>query len=302
MSLRSRCSILLAALLSAGVLAASSARADLASCIASSEHALALRRAGKLLETRVELAECAAASCPDEVRSDCAKRMEAVNASMPSVVVAAKDASGHDLQAADVDVDGVRVASTLDGRPVEIDPGEHLLRVGAPGLPPEERKIVVGEGDKARRESFTLGAAAAPLAAPSPAMPGRGLGLRRTLAIAGGAGGLAGVGLGVTFGLLASSDWSSAKGAVTSQATCSSAAACPAHATALSDHSSAETFATASTVAFGVGGALLVAGAVTWFTARPPAAPPASARGFRSFKLVPDGAPGRATLSVVGAF
>jgi hypothetical protein len=282
----------------AALLATSAAHADLAACIASSEQALTLRRAGKLHEARAQLAQCAATACPDEVRTDCGKRMEAVNAAMPGLVLGAKDAGGSDLLAVEVSVDGQKVASSLDGRPIEVDPGEHVVRLAAEGLPPVEKTIVLGEGEKTRHEVFVLGATSTPAAAPAEESHG-GWSSRKTLAVIGGATGLVGIGLGTVFGLVASSDWSDAKSAVSSQGSCTSAAACAPHQAALSDHASAETFSAASTVAFGVGGALLVAGVVTWFTA-----PSSSAAAPKSawLRVLPAAGPGGATLMAVGEF
>lgn len=289
-----------AAVLCACLFESRPAAADLAACISASEQALTLRRAGKLQEARKQLLACTASACPEEVRSDCGKRMDAVNAAMPSLVIGAKDGSGNDLRVAEVTVDDVRVATMLDGRPLEVNPGEHVLEVTASGQPPAQRKLVIGEGEKARHETFVLGPVA-PVILPAAAAtepPSAGLGTRRALAIASAATGVVGLGLGTTFGLLASSQWSNAKTAEGQQATCPTAAVCPAHATASNDHDTAETFATVSTVAFGVGAALVVTGIVTWFTAPARPASPTAAWPM----LVPGATATSGTLTVVGAF
>lgn len=286
----------------ASALAGRVASADLAACITSSEHAISLRRSGRLGEARKELAACSATACPEEVRADCAKRMEAVNAAMPSLVVRATDGDGNDLTAAELRIDGAQVATTLDGRPREIDPGEHTVRVEAPGLPPAERKLVVGEGEKNRHESFVIGAPKAlPLVPPPPPAPVQaGLDTRKKVALGAGVVGVAGLAAGGVLGGLAASEWSSAQHDISAQASCASAAACPAHTNAVSERSTAVTYATASTIALGVGGALVVTGLVTWLTDPGPAA--ARTTGLVAPRVVPSLEPHGAGLLVVGAF
>jgi hypothetical protein len=286
------------------LLSTSVARADLTACIASSEQSLALRHAGKLHDARKELALCSAQACPEELRVECVKRMEALNAAMPSLVIGAKDGAGNDLLAASVTVDSVKVAGALDGRPIEVDPGEHVVRVEVTGLPASERKLVIGEGEKTRHERFVLGEVIAPRrvisAEPREAELAPYWGTQRKAAVAVGVTGVVAIGVGVTFGLLSSTEWSSSKSAIAAQASCASGSACPAHATAVSDHNSAVTDATVSTIALGVGAAFVAAGVVTWLTSPRDRATPSSRTG--ELHLVPSGGPGGGSLTIVGTF
>ena len=50
-----------------------------------------MRQHGKLHESLERLAACADASCPDEVKAECARRIDDVNAAMPTLILAAKD-------------------------------------------------------------------------------------------------------------------------------------------------------------------------------------------------------------------
>jgi hypothetical protein len=285
----------------ASALASRTASADLTACIASSEHAISLRRSGKLGAARRELALCSATTCPEEVRTDCTRRIEAVNSAMPSLVVRASDGAGNDLTAAELRIDGTPVASMLDGRPLEIDPGEHTVRVEARGLRPAERKLVVGEGEKNRHESFVLGAPPPVVVVPPPPPTPveRGLDTRRKLAVTTGVIGLAGLGAGGVLGGLAASEWSNAKRDITAQASCASAAVCPAHNNAVNERSTALTYATASTVALGVGGVLVVAGLITWFTDPGPSSAHTTGVGP---KVVPAIGTNSGGLTVAGEF
>jgi hypothetical protein len=243
------------------------ARADEAACIAASEQALTLRQQGKLHDALKQLAICSETGCSSEVKAECTQRIAAIDAAMPTLVLGAKDGAGNDLYDVRVSMDGAPLATTLDGRPVAIDPGEHTFTFETAGTPPAEKKLVLREGEKDRHESVALGAPppapvssppAVPLPPPAPA-PTR-WGPQRTVAVVSGGLGVVGVGLGIWFGAFAASSQSKEK-------TDCSAAECANRAQANEDYDTARKDAVGSTIAFVAGGALLAAGAVLWFTA-----------------------------------
>lgn len=253
------------------------ARADDAACIAASEAEATLQKQVKFHEALKQLALCADPSCPVDVKTECSERIVAINAAMPTLVLAAADESGNDLVAVTVTLDGAPLATTLDGRALAIDPGSHELRFEAAGKPPLDRSIVLRQGEKDRHLSVVLGVpkAAEPLA--SPAVRGEPSGSawssNRTLALVSGGVGLVGLGVGAAFGLTAMSDWSTAKGDCNATS-CSTASRVRGE----SARDSAVTAGDVSTAAFIVGAAGLAGGVVLWLTAprgdeqKPPAA------------------------------
>lgn len=274
MTLRLVAPIVSSILAIAALTGAAPARADDAWCIAASEQGLALRRAGKLHEALAQLAACAAPSCPDEVKTECANRIADVKAAMPTLILAATDGAGNDLRDVKVSLDGAVLVSSLDGRPVAVDPGSHALRFEQTGQPPVEKTLVLREGEKDRRESVVIGpppppppvaTAAAPEAPPQPSW----WTTQRTLAVVGAGLGVAGLAVGGVFGAFALSDKNQ------EHDNCSSSG-CPNQPQAKADYDTGNQNATVSTVAFIAGGAFLAAGAVLFFTARDPAAPPTS--------------------------
>lgn len=239
---------------------AASAFADDAACIAASEQAIPLRSGGKLHDALKTLAICAAADCPAEVRTECTQRIEAIKSEMPSLIFSAKDGAGNDLANVKVTMDGAPLASSLDGRALVIDPGEHTFTFETPGQPPLEKKLVLRIGDRDRRENVVIGPP--PVVkpdAPKPPPPSS-WSTQKTLAIASGGLGLVGVGLGAMFGAYASSSQSKEK-------TDCSATACPNYAQGSEDYKTAGKDATASTVAFAAGGVFLATAVVLWVTA-----------------------------------
>ena len=227
-------------------------------CIASSEHGQELRSAEHLLDARAQFALCAAASCPGPIREDCVRRLEEVVEATPTVVFEIKDAAGNDATAVRITLDGQPVALSV-GAPVDVDPGEHTFAFEAGDrLATEERRLVLVEGIKGRRETVVFRETAASTT-PTPASgepPRSGPPLAW---VAFGVGG-AGLAVGVIAGLVAGGKHSTLSGECNDGAgTCA-----PQYAGDLDGFHAARTW---STVGYVVG-ALGVAGGVTlWLTA-----------------------------------
>jgi hypothetical protein len=107
--------------------------------------------------------------CPALVKADCADLLARVDAEVPSVVLVVRDEKGSDRADVRLFVDGEAVRDHLDGMPVAMDPGEHVLRFEAVGAGAVERHVVLRMGEKGRRVAVVLHAAAAVGGAPSPA-------------------------------------------------------------------------------------------------------------------------------------
>jgi hypothetical protein len=233
-------------------------------CIAANDHAQELRQAGKLGKAREQLLICVAQSCPGPVRDDCTQRIEELDKVMPTVVFEVKDASGNDLSAVTVTMDGQPFAQKVGGAAVAVDPGEHHFSFAAPGSPSADKTVVVREADKDRRVQVVLGASAptpsdasqsSTSSAPSDGSTQRMIGL-----VVGGTG-VVGVVIGGVFGLVSKSTYNNA---FTSE--------CGSKPTGCStqgaqDGQTAFSQATISTVGFIAGGVLLAGGAVLYFTA-----------------------------------
>lgn len=292
-----------------------------ADCLSASEASLKLRGEHKLREARGQLLVCASASCPADVRNECVRRVDPVNAAIPTIIFEAKDAAGNDMTAVKVTMDGQPLAERLEGSAISLDPGTHTFRFEVVGQPPVEKTLVIYEAVKDRHEPIVMSTGGAVGLVPSPlppplALPPPSIGAppsppptpasapdtgataskwnsRKTVALAVGSLGIAGLAVGGIFGGMAASDWSSAK-----------SESCPncspmKYQEASSDHNNAITAATVSTASFIAGGALVTAGVVLWFTA-PSAheAPPSPT----ALWLVPGIGPGSGGLLLRGGF
>jgi hypothetical protein len=235
-------------------------------CVRANETAQSLRQSGKLRDARAQLLVCIATSCPGPVRSDCADRLKEVDKATPTIAFDVTDASGVSLSAVAVTADGVAFAASLDGTAMPIDPGEHVFRFSSEGLRPLERTFVLREGERGRRESIVLGEASptapprAPVA-PSSAPEGATSSPQRAIGLVTGGVGIVGVIVGSVLGLVAKSTYS---GAVS---TCPNGPPSPCSQQGVNESGTAHSEATASTVAFIAGGALLAGGAAIYLTA-----------------------------------
>jgi len=171
--------------------------------------------------------------------------------------------------------DGAVVLQAELDSALPLDPGAHTLEASAPGKQPWSTTVQIAADTPSvvvEVPALTEAAAAkttaavattkspAPKPEPEPPPTEHAGSSQRTAAIVVGAIGVAGLGVGTAFGILAKNKWSDAK------AQCSNyPSACSPEGIDL--NSTASSQATVSTVAFIAGGAALAAGAVLWFTA-----------------------------------
>src|SRR5215471_469259 len=142
---------------------------EVTTCVKASEQAQSLRDEGKYKKAREQLLVCTRDVCPGMVRKDCVGWLQDLDASMPSVVITARDPNGKDLIDVKVTVDGQPFADKLDGKPLTVDPGKHTFHYEAAGAPPVDEDVVMHAGEKNRQISVKLGNAPPPPTTPPPA-------------------------------------------------------------------------------------------------------------------------------------
>jgi hypothetical protein len=79
-----------------------------------------------------------------------------IDAAIPSVVVSARTKAGTELTDVSVSIDGKQVASSLDSRPIELDPGAYRFRYERSGAEPIERQVVLKTGLRNHLLEFTF--------------------------------------------------------------------------------------------------------------------------------------------------
>src|SRR5262249_51209156 len=125
-------------------------------CAAAYYRTQTARDEGKLIEARNQARACSAATCAAFIVKDCGQWLSESEASLPTVVFAAQDASGADTSKVRVAVDGEVVAPALDGKVVALDPGSRKLVFSTAGSDPIEQRVVIVQGEKDRRIAVTF--------------------------------------------------------------------------------------------------------------------------------------------------
>jgi hypothetical protein len=291
-------------LAAAATFVTSSAHAqDAAACRDGYDRSQVARDGGKLLDARRLLQQCSRASCSAFVQKECVGWLSDVEARIPSVSLSAKDGAGADLVDVSVAIDGEEGPRRLDGRTLDVDPGEHTFVFRLADGRTSQQHVLVRERDKGKVVAVTFGVPELPASrsdAPASAAepPPReakavdhGVGLRTTGVVVGLAG-LAAIGLASYLGVTASGLWSDSQNAC-------GRAGCPDHRRAVEAHDHAQTSALLSTTFFVAGGAL-VAGGLAMFFLAPRAQPGPSTRG--ALRVAPIAGAGGAGLSLSRTF
>src|SRR5687768_16504284 len=107
------------------------------------------RDQGKLTLARKLFLTYAQGGCPAAVQGDCARFADDLSNLQPTVIFVARDGNGNDLPNTTVYVDGALVATNIDGRPFELDPGNHVVKFQNAGKD-EVLTVVIGSGEKGR--------------------------------------------------------------------------------------------------------------------------------------------------------
>lgn len=240
---------------------ARAADATVGECLAASEASLKFGNAHQRLEERAELGKCAASSCPEVIREECARRLDEVKRIVPSFVLDVRDAANQRVRV-QVEIDGQPLTDAADDSPIAVNPGQHRLLIAAAGYPTVTREVVLSEGEIERTIHVQLAAAPANGAnsapeASAPAAPEQRGSTQRAFAWATAGVAIAGLGVGSAFGALA---WSKRRHA---REVCPDRCADDAGVEAWAD---AKRAGNVSTIAFAVGGAAAIASTALWIT------------------------------------
>ncbi|HEU4580727.1 MAG TPA: hypothetical protein VFS67_20860 [Polyangiaceae bacterium] len=119
-----------------------------------------LRESSKLLESREQFLQCARPVCPSAIARDCVEWLGQYERRIPSISVRVT-ADGAGRTDARVSLDGVPVDS-LQGKAIELDPGEHVVRVELAPFAPFETTLLINEGDQFRVVQATFASAPKP--------------------------------------------------------------------------------------------------------------------------------------------
>ncbi len=122
---------------------------DVQQCAQAYEQAQVSRNEGRLKGAQEQLRLCVRDVCPDFIKSDCGQWLSEVAAELPSIILAARDAEGKDLIKVKVTANDQVLTEALDGRALEVDPGQYSLVFEYEGKKVEQ-SLVVSQGEKNR--------------------------------------------------------------------------------------------------------------------------------------------------------
>jgi len=121
---------------------------DQTTCTKSYENAQILKKNRQFIGARRELLVCLR-DCPAVVQRECGRWFDGLESVIPSIVIHA-EARGEDRSDVKVEIDGKLLAERVDGKGIDVDPGQHDLTFTIGGFPPVKKNIVMHEGEQLR--------------------------------------------------------------------------------------------------------------------------------------------------------
>jgi hypothetical protein len=161
---KERAAWLPAASLCAASLGSASAWADDELCAQAYVETQRLQRTAQFRAARQQAVTCGQDTCSATVRSQCSEWLESIERALPTLVLDARDASGAAIASVRVEANGELLAERLNGRALELDPGEYLLRFQH-GEQLVEQRTLIRESEKYRTLEVRFGPVPEPPAA-----------------------------------------------------------------------------------------------------------------------------------------
>jgi hypothetical protein len=109
-----------------------------------------LQRAAQFQAARRQAVVCGQDVCSETVREQCSAWLESIERALPTLVIDARDGVGAALAEVRVEANGELLAERLNGRALELDPGEYVLRFRY-GEQVVEQRTLIREAEKYRR-------------------------------------------------------------------------------------------------------------------------------------------------------
>lgn len=126
--------------------------------MSANEDASVLRKRGRLVAARTSLGTCTSDACPQMIREDCLKALHDLTAATPAVRFQAMEGTSEVMDVR-VLMDNEPLLEKLDGKAVDVDPGDHVFTFFAKGHPTQTQKVSLKEGEKDRVVVIQLGTA-----------------------------------------------------------------------------------------------------------------------------------------------
>ena len=141
--------------------------AEIAACVTNYKSGLGEERSGHLLEARELFIRCSKSACGSPLREECTMRFTQLGADIPSIVPVVTSAAGKPVLDVEVQVDGQRLTSSLDGHSFIMNPGAHDFSFSKDGHIFASQSVLIVQGQRNRLIAASLASpqSAAPIAA-----------------------------------------------------------------------------------------------------------------------------------------
>jgi hypothetical protein len=140
-------------------------------CVYAYKNGAAQAAAGQMRLALESLKSCAHAHCGTAVFKECSRRAVMLEADIPSVVPLVVDAGGRTVADVQVTMDGEMLVSKIDGRAINVDPGEHEFAFKNERGVLGTLKVIVPQGQRNRPLTLELSGSHRPSAAARASAP-----------------------------------------------------------------------------------------------------------------------------------
>jgi len=145
-----------------------SGNAEIAACVTNYKSGLDQENTGHLLEARELFIRCSKSACGSPLREECTMRFTQLGMDIPSIVPVVTNATGKPVLDVEVQVDGTRLTSSLDGHSFIMNPGPHDFSFSKDGHIFASQSLLIVQGQRNRLIAASL---SPPQAAPSEEAP-----------------------------------------------------------------------------------------------------------------------------------
>lgn len=135
---------------------------EIAACVTNYKSGLDQEKSGHLLEARELFIRCSKSACGSPLREECTMRFTQLNVDIPSVVPVVTSAAGKPVLDVEVQVDGQRLASSLDGHSFTMNPGAHDFSFSKDGHIFATQSVLIVQGQRNRLIAASLASSESP--------------------------------------------------------------------------------------------------------------------------------------------
>lgn len=129
---------------------------EIGACVTNYKSGLDQEKTGHLLEARELFIRCSKSACGSPLREECTMRFTQLGQDIPSVVPVVTTAAGKPVLDIEVQVDGQRLTSLLDGHSFIMNPGPHDFSFSKDGHIFASQSLMIVQGQRNRLIAASL--------------------------------------------------------------------------------------------------------------------------------------------------